>query len=87
MAGTKLDFKGGYLGIERCRDPKSGKQYLRAVIHHAGTGRTTSSDVEVSEVFRFATEMVQQALLADGHPADEVTRVSWRSPVPDFIHQ
>lgn len=79
MAGTKIDFNGGYFGFERCRDPKDGKQYLRAVIHHSKSGRTTSSDVPLNEVFRFAKEAVQQALLADGHPADQVMNVKWET--------
>lgn len=82
MAGAMMKFDGGYLGFERCTDPKTGEQYLRAVIQSASTGRTTSAPVEVTKVFEFATEAVKQALLADGHPEGEIANVTWETRPP-----
>ena len=82
MAGAVLRFENGYLGFERVVNPENGEQYLRAVIHSTSTGRTTSSPVELSEVFSFASEAVKQALLADGHSEVEIGDVRWNSNLP-----
>ena len=79
MAGAVIKFGNGWMGFERCTDPKDETQYLRAVIHSGSTGRTTSSPVTVPQVMEFATEAVRQALLADGHSEDEIKEIAWRS--------
>lgn len=79
MAGTALKFENGSMGFERCVDCVGGKQFLRAFIHHAATGRTTSASVEIRDVVAFATETVRQALLADGHNEIELTELTWTS--------
>lgn len=66
MAGALLKFSGGYLGFERCVSPDDGKEYLRAVVHSDSSGRTTSAPVTIAEAFQFATDVMKQALLADG---------------------
>lgn len=83
MAGAKLEFDNGCLGIERCVDPTDGKQYLRACIQSYSTGRTTTAPVEIRDVMAFATEVAKQALLADGHDEREIGELVWRStPTP-----
>lgn len=81
MAGAVLEFEGGCLGFERCIEPGTGKEYLRAVIHSSRRGLTTTAPVEVHKVFEFATEAVKQALLADGYSEADVARVTWQSPL------
>lgn len=64
MAGALLQFEGGYLGIERCKDLDDQCQYLRAVIHHGGMGRTVSAPITIEEAELFAETILWQAALA-----------------------
>lgn len=79
MAGAVLRFSNGYLGFERCEDPTTKEQYIRAVIYSGSTGRMSSDSVTLKQVFEFATEAVKQALLADGHSEAELQNLSWVS--------
>lgn len=79
MAGALIKFNGGWMGFERCTDPKDDSQYLRATIYTSSQGRTVSGPVTLAQVFEFASESVRQALLADGHSEDEIKEIAWSS--------
>lgn len=79
MTLALLKFENGTMAVERCEDPKTGKQYLRAIAYQASTGRTVSAPVGPAEVMAFATDAVKQALLADGHDEREIADLTWAS--------
>ena len=71
MAGAKLDFGNGSLGFERCVDPADDKQFLRAVIHHNATGRTTSAAVSIDDAATFVSEAMKQICLCRLNTTDD----------------
>lgn len=60
MAGAKLVFSNGYMGFERCIEPATNKQYLRAVVYSKSRGLQTSAAVEPELVAAFLLESVRQ---------------------------
>jgi hypothetical protein len=80
MAAAKLDFKNGYMAIERCENAdKPGEQFLMAHVYSKSRGVRTSAPVSVKEAVAFATSLVRQALLSDGHHEDELEDMAWIS--------
>lgn len=66
MAGAKLEFDGGWLGIERCADATNGEQFFMAHIHTASRGLTVNAPVAIEDVIKFADNVRQQVKLARG---------------------
>jgi len=78
MAGAVLDFVNGYMGIERCQNVENeAEQFLMAHIYSKSKGQRVSSPVTVRQAMDFATAIVKQSLLADGHHEDELEGVAW----------
>jgi hypothetical protein len=82
MAAATLKFEGGELGVERCED--GGKQYLRAFVHHAGTGRTASAPIENDEAQRFALDVMKQAVFALGYTEDDLIKIGLEKILEDI---
>jgi len=74
MAGTKLSFGNGYMGVERCQE-NTGKQFLMAHIYSNSKGLRTSAPVATSDALEFAADIIKQALLAEDWTQTEINNV------------
>lgn len=57
----------------------NGKNWLRAVIYSKRRGLQTTAPISIHDAVAFATELMKQAMLADGHDESELQEMAWVS--------
>jgi len=75
MAGAKLNFDNGWMGIERCQDKRGTAQFLMAHIYSKSKRLRTSSPISTAETLEFAIQTIKQTLLAEGWTGTEINNV------------
>jgi hypothetical protein len=74
MAGAKLDFENGWMGVERCEGP-DGKQFLMACVYSKSKGLRTSSPIGLEQAEQFALDVMKQVCFARGYTEDDIINV------------
>jgi len=84
MSGPAYSYNDGYAdGLKAGREAglRRAAEILMAQAYHKGKGAYFSSQISIKDAMKFATEIVRQALLADGHDESEIGEIKWVSPV------